>query len=189
MLSRFASKGYRADHGKMLRIEDLFKKNQQLREHQKMLHENVKLLENRLRAGLCDRCTVTQDVAKKKQQDYETSQLHSLQHITILGLQAKVTELDHGKILRIEDLFKKNQQLREHQKMLHENVKLLENRLRAGLCDRCTVTQDVAKKKQQDYETSQLHSLQHITILGMTLFELIRDFSITKFSSHIHMPT
>ncbi|KAK6471872.1 hypothetical protein HHUSO_G28838 [Huso huso] len=96
------------------------------------------------------------------------NKLRELHEKEIHSLQAKVTELTMEKCCdsqRIEDLFKKNQQLREHQKMLHENVKLLENRLRAGLCDRCTVTQDVAKKKQQDYETSQLHSLQHITIL------------------------
>ncbi|XP_041112457.1 uncharacterized protein rbbp8l isoform X2 [Polyodon spathula] len=96
------------------------------------------------------------------------NQLRELHEKEIHSLQAKVIELTMEKCCdsqRIEDLFKKNQQLREHQKMLHENVKLLENRLRAGLCDRCTVTQDVAKKKQQDYETSQLHSLQHITIL------------------------
>ncbi|MGH0140746.1 UNVERIFIED_CONTAM: hypothetical protein FKN15_038134 [Acipenser sinensis] len=64
-----------------------------------MLHENVKLLENRLRAGLCDRCTVTQDVAKKKQQDYETSQLHSLQHITILVNEMNVLKKENKKLL------------------------------------------------------------------------------------------
>ncbi|XP_060692089.1 uncharacterized protein rbbp8l isoform X2 [Hemiscyllium ocellatum] len=37
--------------------------------------------------------------------------------------------------------------------------------LRAGLCDRCTVTQELARKKQQEFENSQLQSLQHISIL------------------------
>ncbi|NXE52744.1 RB8NL protein, partial [Casuarius casuarius] len=66
---------------------------------------------------------------------------------------------------QIEELFAKNHQLREQQKVLKENVKVLENRLRAGLCDRCMVTQELAKKKQNEYETSHLQSLQHIFIL------------------------
>lgn len=41
----------------------------------------------RLRAGLCDRCTVTQEVAKKRQQEYEASQIQSLQHISMMGIQ------------------------------------------------------------------------------------------------------
>ncbi|NXS59338.1 RB8NL protein, partial [Brachypteracias leptosomus] len=66
---------------------------------------------------------------------------------------------------RIEELFAKNHQLREQQKVLKENVKVLENRLRAGLCDRCMVTQELAKKKQNEYESSHFQSLQHIFIL------------------------
>ncbi|XP_028667405.1 uncharacterized protein rbbp8l isoform X1 [Erpetoichthys calabaricus] len=83
-------------------------------------------------------------------------------------LQAKVTELTMEKCCdaqRMEEMFSKNQQLREQQKILQENVKLLENRLRAGLCDRCTVTQDAAKKRQQEFENSQLQSLHHISML------------------------
>ncbi|KAL1021229.1 hypothetical protein UPYG_G00010420 [Umbra pygmaea] len=67
---------------------------------------------------------------------------------------------------RMEELFNKNQHLREQQRLLTQNIKQLENRLRAGLCDRCTVTQDVAKRRQQEYETSQIQSLQHISILA-----------------------
>ncbi|NXG48790.1 RB8NL protein, partial [Psilopogon haemacephalus] len=66
---------------------------------------------------------------------------------------------------RIEEMFAKNHQLREQQKVLKENIKVLENRLRAGLCDRCMVTQELAKKKQNEYETSHFQSLQHIFIL------------------------
>lgn len=39
-------------------------------------------------------------------------------------------------------------------------------RLRAGLCDRCTVTQEVAKRRQQEFEVSQMQTIQHITLLG-----------------------
>ncbi|XP_077070388.1 uncharacterized protein rbbp8l [Siphateles boraxobius] len=83
-------------------------------------------------------------------------------------LQEKVMELTNKKNIdtkRMEELYNRNQQMREQQRILTENIKQLENRLRAGLCDRCTVTQDVAKKRQQEYENSQLQSLQHISVL------------------------
>nr|XP_009669808.1 PREDICTED: RBBP8 N-terminal-like protein [Struthio camelus australis] len=103
-------------------------------------------------------------------------------HVTCLGmdrpggareprterLQTKLMELTTEKCRdarQIEELFAKNHQLREQQKVLKENVKVLENRLRAGLCDRCMVTQELAKKKQNEYETSHFQSLQHIFIL------------------------
>lgn len=82
--------------------------------------------------------------------------------------QEKVLELTNKKNIdtkRMEELYNRNQQMREQQRILTENIKQLENRLRAGLCDRCTVTQDVAKKRQQEYENSQLQSLQHISLL------------------------
>ncbi|XP_056098715.1 RBBP8 N-terminal-like protein [Rhinichthys klamathensis goyatoka] len=82
--------------------------------------------------------------------------------------QEKVMELSTKKNIdtkRMEELYNRNQQMREQQRILTENIKQLENRLRAGLCDRCTVTQDVAKKRQQEYENSQLQSLQHISLL------------------------
>ncbi|XP_055045054.2 uncharacterized protein rbbp8l [Misgurnus anguillicaudatus] len=84
------------------------------------------------------------------------------------GWQEKVLEMTNKKNIdskRMEELYNRNQQLREQQRILTENIKQLENRLRAGLCDRCTVTQDVAKKRLQEYESSQLQSLQHISIL------------------------
>ncbi|XP_010873842.1 RBBP8 N-terminal-like protein isoform X2 [Esox lucius] len=84
--------------------------------------------------------------------------------------QDKIQELTNKKgcsdTQRMEELFNKNQQLREQQRLLTENIKQLENRLRAGLCDRCTVTQEVAKRRQQEYETSQILSIQHISTLG-----------------------
>ncbi|KAM7404217.1 hypothetical protein PAMP_011584 [Pampus punctatissimus] len=55
--------------------------------------------------------------------------------------------------------------MKEQQRLLTENIKTLENRLRAGLCDRCTVTQDVAKRRQQEFEVSQIQSIQHISLL------------------------
>ncbi|NWT61110.1 RB8NL protein, partial [Erythrocercus mccallii] len=97
------------------------------------------------------------------------NKLKEIHEKEIQGLHNKVTELTTEKCRdaqRIEELFAKNHQLREQQKVLKENVKVLENRLRAGLCDRCMVTQELAKKKQNEYETSQFQSLQHIFILS-----------------------
>ncbi|KAF4795777.1 RBBP8 N-terminal-like protein isoform X1 [Turdus rufiventris] len=97
------------------------------------------------------------------------NKLKEIHEKEIQGLHSKVTELTTEKCRdaqRIEELFAKNHQLREQQKVLKENVKVLENRLRAGLCDRCMVTQELAKKKQNEYETSHFQSLQHIFILS-----------------------
>ncbi|KAM9260599.1 RBBP8 N-terminal-like protein [Cariama cristata] len=96
------------------------------------------------------------------------NKLKEIHEKEVQGLQSKLTELTTEKCRdaqRLEELFAKNHQLREQQKVLKENVKVLENRLRAGLCDRCMVTQELAKKKQNEYETSHFQSLQHIFIL------------------------
>ncbi|KAM6053322.1 RBBP8 N-terminal-like protein [Theristicus caerulescens] len=96
------------------------------------------------------------------------NKLKEIHEKEVQGLQSKLTELTTEKCRdaqRIDELFAKNHQLREQQKVLKENVKVLENRLRAGLCDRCMVTQELAKKKQNEYETSHFQSLQHIFIL------------------------
>ncbi|NXX54844.1 RB8NL protein, partial [Scopus umbretta] len=96
------------------------------------------------------------------------NKLKEIHEKEVQGLQSKLTELTTEKCRdaqRIEELFAKNHQLREQQKVLKENIRVLENRLRAGLCDRCMVTQELAKKKQNEYETSHFQSLQHIFIL------------------------
>ncbi|XP_077473836.1 uncharacterized protein rbbp8l [Stigmatopora argus] len=82
--------------------------------------------------------------------------------------QMKVQELSNKKgcdTKRMEELFTRNQQMKEQQRLLTENIKTLENRLRAGLCDRCTVTQEVAKRRQQEFEVSQMQTIQHMTLL------------------------
>ncbi|XP_034060949.1 uncharacterized protein rbbp8l isoform X2 [Gymnodraco acuticeps] len=85
------------------------------------------------------------------------------------GWQMKIQELSNKKgcdTKRMEDLFTKNQQMKEQQRLLTENIKTLENRLRAGLCDRCTVTQEVAKRRQQEFEASQIQSLHNLSLLA-----------------------
>ncbi|XP_030068115.1 RBBP8 N-terminal-like protein isoform X2 [Microcaecilia unicolor] len=96
------------------------------------------------------------------------NKLKEIHEKEVQGLQANLTEITMERCRdtrRIEELFAKNHLLREQQKALNENVKVLENRLRAGLCDRCTVTQELAKKKQQEYEGSHIQSLQLISSL------------------------
>ncbi|XP_049725295.1 RBBP8 N-terminal-like protein isoform X2 [Elephas maximus indicus] len=96
------------------------------------------------------------------------NRLKDIHEKEVLGLQNKLLELNSERCRdaqRMEELFAKNHQLREQQKALTENVRVLENRLRAGLCDRCMVTQELARKKQQEFESAHLQSLQHIFLL------------------------
>lgn len=86
----------------------------------------------------------------------------------VQGLQVKVSKLKKERILdaqRLEEFFTKNQQLREQQKFLHETIKVLEDRLRAGLCDRCAVTEEHMRKKQQEFENIRQQNLKLITEL------------------------
>ncbi|XP_008058968.1 DNA endonuclease RBBP8 [Carlito syrichta] len=86
----------------------------------------------------------------------------------VQGLQVKVTKLKKERILdaqRLEEFFTRNQQLREQQKVLHETIKILEDRLRAGLCDRCAVTEEHMRKKQQEFENIRQQNLKLITEL------------------------
>uniref|UniRef100_A0A8C9EC37 RBBP8 N-terminal like n=1 Tax=Phocoena sinus TaxID=42100 RepID=A0A8C9EC37_PHOSS len=92
------------------RAEELCAKNRQLREQQRALKENLRALENRLRAGLCDRCMVTQELARKKQQEFESSLLHSLQHVFLLS--AELTRLQE-----------ENDALKEEVKQLRDRAK------------------------------------------------------------------
>ncbi|XP_034733868.1 RBBP8 N-terminal-like protein isoform X2 [Etheostoma cragini] len=95
--------------------------------------------------------------------------LREIHEREVEGWQGKIQELSNKKgcdTKRMEELFTKNQQMKEQQRLLIENIKTLENRLRAGLCDRCTVTQEVAKRRQMEFEASQIQSLQHISLLA-----------------------
>ncbi|XP_031694819.1 RBBP8 N-terminal-like protein [Anarrhichthys ocellatus] len=99
------------------------------------------------------------------------------------GWQGKIQELSNKKgcdTKRMEDLFSKNQQMKEQQRVLTENIKTLENRLRAGLCDRCTVTQEVAKRRQQEFESSQIQSIQHITLLAGEMNNLKKENKLLR---------
>ncbi|NXW61325.1 CTIP endonuclease, partial [Eurystomus gularis] len=86
----------------------------------------------------------------------------------VQGLQLKVSKLKKERCLdaeRLEEFYTKNQQLREQQKALHDTIKVLEDRLRAGLCDRCAVTEEHMRKKQQEFENIRQQNLKLITEL------------------------
>ncbi|XP_007952906.1 RBBP8 N-terminal-like protein [Orycteropus afer afer] len=103
------------------------------------------------------------------------NRLKDIHEKEVLGLQNKLLELNSERCRdarRMEELFAKNHQLREQQKALKENVTVLENRLRAGLCDRCVVTQELARKKQHALESSHVQNLQHIFLLTTELTRL-----------------
>uniref|UniRef100_A0A8D0WA91 DNA endonuclease Ctp1 N-terminal domain-containing protein n=1 Tax=Sus scrofa TaxID=9823 RepID=A0A8D0WA91_PIG len=99
------------------------------------------------------------------------------------GLQNKLLELNSERCRdaqRVEELCAKNHQLREQQKALKENLRALENRLRAGLCDRCMVTQELARKKQQEFESALLQNLQHVFLLTNELTRLQEENDTLK---------
>ncbi|XP_067323553.1 DNA endonuclease RBBP8 isoform X4 [Anolis sagrei] len=86
----------------------------------------------------------------------------------VTGLLLKISKLKTERCRdaeRLDEYYTKNQQLREHQKTLHDTITVLEDRLRAGLCDRCAVTEEHMKKKQQEFENIRQQNLKLITEL------------------------
>ncbi|XP_063155250.1 DNA endonuclease RBBP8 isoform X2 [Candoia aspera] len=86
----------------------------------------------------------------------------------VKGLLSKISKLKAERCLdaaRLDEFYTKNQQLREQQKSLHDTITVLEDRLRAGLCDRCAVTEEHMKKKQQEFENIRQQNLKLITEL------------------------
>ncbi|XP_026526105.1 DNA endonuclease RBBP8 isoform X2 [Notechis scutatus] len=86
----------------------------------------------------------------------------------VKGLLSKISKLKAERCLdatRLDEFYTKNQQLREQQKSLHDTITVLEDRLRAGLCDRCAVTEEHMKKKQQEFENIRQQNLKFITEL------------------------
>ncbi|XP_028825139.1 DNA endonuclease RBBP8 isoform X2 [Denticeps clupeoides] len=86
------------------------------------------------------------------------SRLRECHDSALQGLQAKVNKLKKERCLdaqRLEEFYSRNQLLREQQKTLRDTVKVLEDRLRAGLCDRCAVTEEHMRKKQVEFEKLQ----------------------------------
>uniref|UniRef100_UPI003AAD2FB3 DNA endonuclease RBBP8 n=1 Tax=Centroberyx gerrardi TaxID=166262 RepID=UPI003AAD2FB3 len=66
-------------------------------------------------------------------------------------LEAKVSKLKKERCLdaqRLEEFYSRNQQLKEQHKTLQDTISLLEERLRAGVCDRCAVLEENMKNNQ-----------------------------------------
>ncbi|XP_075776999.1 DNA endonuclease RBBP8 isoform X1 [Pelodiscus sinensis] len=96
------------------------------------------------------------------------SKLRECHDKEVQGLRLKISKLKKERCLdaeRLEEFYTKNQQLREQQKGLHDTIKVLEDRLRAGLCDRCAVTEEHMRKKQQEFENIRQQNLKLITEL------------------------
>ncbi|OCT74662.1 hypothetical protein XELAEV_18033649mg [Xenopus laevis] len=99
----------------------------------------------------------------------------------------KISKLKKQRCLdaqRLEEFYTKNQQLREQQKTLHDTIKVLEERLRAGLCDRCAVTEDHMRKKQQEFENIRQQNLKLVTEL-MNEKNALQDEN-KRLSEHLH---
>ncbi|XP_024135868.1 DNA endonuclease RBBP8 [Oryzias melastigma] len=75
-------------------------------------------------------------------------QLGECHHHVIGELESKVSRLKKDRCLdaqRLEVFYNRNQQLKEENKTLHDTINLLEERLRAGECDRCVVLEEKLK--------------------------------------------
>ncbi|XP_020568251.1 DNA endonuclease RBBP8 isoform X2 [Oryzias latipes] len=75
-------------------------------------------------------------------------QLGECHHHVTGELEAKVSRLKKDRCLdaqRLEVFYNRNQHLKEENKTLHDTIHLLEERLRAGECDRCVVLEEKLK--------------------------------------------
>ncbi|KAG8516797.1 DNA endonuclease RBBP8, partial [Galemys pyrenaicus] len=105
------------------RLEEFFTKNQQLREQQKVLHETIKVLEDRLRAGLCDRCAVTEEHMRKKQQEFENIRQQNLKLITELMNEKNTLQEENKKLSeQLQQKIENDQQLQATELDSEENA-------------------------------------------------------------------
>ncbi|XP_072854945.2 DNA endonuclease RBBP8 isoform X2 [Pogona vitticeps] len=102
------------------RLDEYYTKNQQLREQQKSLHDTITVLEDRLRAGLCDRCAVTEEHMKKKQQEFENIRQQNLKLITELMNERNNLQDENKKIS--EQLQKMQQRIEEQEQYMEECI-------------------------------------------------------------------
>ncbi|XP_055007234.1 DNA endonuclease RBBP8 [Boleophthalmus pectinirostris] len=77
-------------------------------------------------------------------------------------LEAKIAKLKKERCLdaqRLEVFFNRNQQLKEQNKSLQDTISGLEERLRAGECERCTILED-SLKNIEDHNTFLINKLK-----------------------------
>ncbi|KAM4533385.1 DNA endonuclease RBBP8 isoform 2-T2 [Odontesthes bonariensis] len=78
-------------------------------------------------------------------------QLGECHQNVLKDLEAKVSKLKKDRCLdaqRLEVFYNRNQQLKEQNKTLQDTISLLEERLRAGECDRCAILEENLKTNQ-----------------------------------------
>ncbi|XP_028288521.1 DNA endonuclease RBBP8 isoform X2 [Parambassis ranga] len=79
-------------------------------------------------------------------------QLGECHHNALQELEAKVSKLKKDRCLdaqRLEVFYNRNQQLKEQNKTLQDTISLLEERLRTGECDQCTLLKENLKINQE----------------------------------------
>ncbi|KAM4543651.1 DNA endonuclease RBBP8 [Fundulus diaphanus] len=78
-------------------------------------------------------------------------QLKECHQNAVQEFEAKVSKLKKERCLdaqRLEVFYKRNQQLKEQSKVLQDTISLLEERVRAGECDRCAVLKEKLRSSQ-----------------------------------------
>ncbi|XP_056155743.1 DNA endonuclease RBBP8 [Lampris incognitus] len=83
------------------------------------------------------------------------SQLAECHQNALRELWTKVGKLKKERCLdaqRLEEFYSRNQQLKEQHKTLQDTISLLEERLRAGICDQCAILEECVRNKEQEIE-------------------------------------
>ncbi|XP_056306282.1 DNA endonuclease RBBP8 [Danio aesculapii] len=104
---------------------------------------------------------------REKLQELLTA-VRDLHDTAMQELQAKIAKLKKERCLdaqRLSEFHSKNQHLREQQKIQQEKIRQLEDRLRSGPCDRCTVTGKQIKKTNTELEDNNQRNLSVISEL------------------------
>ncbi|NP_001012518.1 DNA endonuclease RBBP8 [Danio rerio] len=104
---------------------------------------------------------------REKLQELLTA-VRDLHDTALQELQAKIAKLKKERCLdaqKLSEFHSKNQHLREQQKIQQEKIRQLEDRLRSGPCDCCTVKEKQIKKTNTELEDNNQRNLSVISEL------------------------
>ncbi|KAM4606652.1 DNA endonuclease RBBP8 isoform 2-T2 [Polymixia lowei] len=115
-------------------------------------------------------CTPASSGATKSAGLFEDlwTQLRECHQNALQELETKVSKLKKERCLdaqRLEEFYTRNQQLKVQHKTLQDTISLLEERLRAGVCDRCVVLEEHMRTKQGEFEKDHQQNLRLIAKL------------------------
>ncbi|TRY91381.1 hypothetical protein DNTS_013513 [Danionella cerebrum] len=94
--------------------------------------------------------------------------VRDLHDAALQELQAKITKLKKERCLdaqKLSEFHKKNQLLREHQKILQEKIRQLEDRVQSGPCGCCRVAEKLKKKASSETEEENQKTLSVVADL------------------------